>query len=370
MHLGIICDHFVKRILTPVRAQLAKLGDRTNRFGIKLGVVYEKCEAEKKEFVKLQHANNIVPISRRHTSEIAGESEDHAKDILSKNTITALRDLYRNQEAPLQLFESTEPEELVARVDRSFASLSQRLINNFHIGREVVDHLQQKIQGLVLSSVPYIETDTVWQPMKCNRSPNLLFTPDQETGNKLEELTRSDLMGSKYDPMESPLEHFAIFYQETPGLAISDLALAQAGQTSLDTDERSPRMCTNFLHKNGEASISLKLLEDSGPALQWINAMRYLKPSLFKTINDKFYIQYPGEMGMKQDLFVDDPASLRACLTTFGMDGLQKLFAVALKEDGKEAIIQRMETKMSQAASHDERKLLQAFHAVILKTVF
>jgi hypothetical protein len=282
-----------------------------------------------------------------------------------------LRRLFLGDESPLLLLETKPVRDLVGLTDQCFDTLSQFIITRFHIGKEALATLQNRIENLVQSSVPYIESVSSFKPLATAQSPNFLFCHDPEAARSLADLTESFLATARYTSAPSPLDHFVIFYQEVPGLAISDLAIADFASHLLDDVEKSSdKIATHYTHQMGEKMFNLKAIRDFELVARWIGAIRYLAPEMFKTIGGQLCLEYEARQGLKRDLPVDNDDAVRHYIETYGAEPLLKLFADHLRTVGKPTIQQRMEERNAKAQTLDERKTIQDNHEYILSTVF
>src|ERR1035441_9633206 len=169
----------------------------------------------------------LCPSNRRSPKPftIDDDVETGAAEILKTTDRLRLRRLFLGDESPLLLLETKPVRDLVGLTDQCFDTLSQFIITRFHIGKEALATLQNRIENLVQSSVPYIESVSSFKPLATAQSPNFLFCHDPEAARSLADLTESFLATARYTSAPSPLDHFVIFYQEVPGLALSDLAI-------------------------------------------------------------------------------------------------------------------------------------------------
>jgi hypothetical protein len=370
-HLELIRNHFIKRILRSLQPELVAFAGRIARGENRLTSCRNTCETEKAQQIDFHHPSNIIPISEGKPFTIDDDVETGAAEILKTTDRLRLRRLFLGDESPLLLLETKPVRDLVGLTDQCFDTLSQFIITRFHIGKEALATLQNRIENLVQSSVPYIESVSSFKPLATAQSPNFLFCHDPEAARSLADLTESFLATARYTSAPSPLDHFVIFYQEVPGLAISDLAIADFASHLLDDVEKSSdKIATHYTHQMGEKMFNLKAIRDFELVARWIGAIRYLAPEMFKTIGGQLCLEYEARQGLKRDLPVDNDDAVRHYIETYGAEPLLKLFADHLRTVGKPTIQQRMEERNAKAQTLDERKTIQDNHEYILSTVF
>ena len=369
-HLELIRDHFIKRILRSLQPELIALAGRIARAENRLTSCRNTCETEKAQQIDFHHPANIIPISEGKPFTIDDDVQTGAAEILKTKDWLALRRLYLGDESPLLLLETKPVRDLVALTDQCYDSLSQLIITRFHIGKEALATLQSRIENLVQSSVPYIEAVSSFKPLATAQSPNFLFCHDPEAARSLADLTESFLATARYTSAPSPLDHFVLFYQEVPGLAISDLAIADFASHLLDDVEKSPdKIATHYTHQMGEKMFNLKAIRDFELVSKWLAVLRYLDPGLFKSMKGQAFIEFETPQKLKRDLLVDNDDAVRQYIETYGSAPLMDLFHERLTSVGHEELLRRMEEKKNSAQTLDERQSVQNIHEEILKTI-
>jgi len=370
-HLENIRDHFIKRVLRTLQPELITLAGRIARAENRLTSCRDTCETEKAQQIDFHYPSNIIPISEGNPFTIDDDVAIGASEILKVTDRLTLRRLFLGEENPLLLLENKPVRELVGLTDQCYDTLSQSIITRFRIGKEALATLQSRIENLVQNSVPYIEAVSSFKPLATAQSPNFLFCHDPEAARSLADLTESFLATARYTSAPSPLDHFVLFYQEVPGLAISDLGIADFASRLLDEVEKSSdKIATHYTHQMGEKMFNLKAIRDFELLNRWIRSMRYLAPDLFKTIGGQLCLEYQTRQGLNRDLPIDNEDAVRQHLETYGGESLLKLFAENLRTVGKPAIQQRMEERNGKAQTLDERKDIQDNHEYILTAAF
>jgi energy-coupling factor transporter ATP-binding protein EcfA2 len=369
-HLELIRDHFVKRILRSFQPESIALAGRIARAENRLTSCCNTCETEKAQQIDFHHPGNIIPISAGKPFTIDDDVETGAAEILKTTDRLRLRRLFLGDENPLLLLETRPVRDLVGLTDQCFDTLSQLITTRFHIGREALASLQNRIENLVQSSVPYVEAVSSFKPLATAQSPNFLFCHDPEAARSLADLTESFLATARYTSAPSPLDHFVIFYQEVPGLAISDLAIADFASHLLDDVENSPdKVATHYTHQMGEKMFDLKAIRDFELVARWLGAMRYLAPDLFRTVGGQVCLEYETRQGLKRDLPIDNAAAVRQYIETYGGEPLLKIFSNHIRALGKPILLQRMDARKNEAQTPNARKLIQDDHENILAAI-
>ncbi len=272
----------------------------------------------------------------------------------------------------LTLLETRQVKDLLQLLDAAFGPTTQQIISEFNIGQQVIAKLPNRVKDLVQSSQPYVEPTSAWQPLTTPQSPNLLFCHDNEAGKKLSEMAESVMVGWPFMQVSSPLDHFIIFYQEAPGLAISEMALADCAAPLLqELETEKDRVATRYSHQLGEKMFNLKAILNFENATRWIAAMRELAPDAFKTTGTReLFIEYTDDSGLRQTVSVGKQDQVRDYLDRYGFNALRENFVAHLRRLGKGEILNRMDAKASGTQTLDDRKNVQDFHKVMLEAAF
>lgn len=370
-------DYFLREMLIGCRPFLARLAEKLERLGSGLEGLRSICERQLKTWESLSAPNNVAIVTRGLISEkgATGVREDvevGAAEVLKSQDRNALRARFFQAVDPVELVaEGRPPEDLIGAVDEAYDGLSQGVCSRFAITKEVIMALRHRMVHLVQSSLPYMEPVSSFRPMSTPQNPNILFCGDRNASEELGRLTADLLVDKQYDRRGSSLEHFVLFYQESPGIAISDLALSSFGAerlAELESDER--RAATNFTQKSGERFFNLELIRDFDTLREWLTTMRYLGPELFTEVGGETVLTYKSRLGLTEDIRVDDDHSVRRYLEDNALDSALGRFHEALREKGQEEVIRRMEARLETCENMTERREVQDRHRRIMEAVW
>lgn len=363
-------DHWLKSVLDHLTREVISLKDRMSSIESRISLLRTACARKADEQIELNNASNVLIISGSRTPGIREDVEMARKEILKTKDHLGLRSAFlnHNQTEIFDRLERLEMSKLLSEIDAAFSSFGQSVVSAFDIGKEAKIGLQNKIQNLVLTSVPYVEPVTTFSPMITPQSPNFIFCHDRDAGDRLSEMARTFKNG--FTPSNSPLGHFIFFYQELPGLAISDLHLSGFGAELLADREDSPeRICTSFLHKQGSRYFDVKAASDWSKLLTWVEVTTELVPEALKTDGRKKFIERND--GNNYDfLIVNDVAELQSFANGKGVDLIIDMLKEIL-ENATEPVLRNRAAKLCQdATAIDEKRRLKARFDIVLDGAF
>ena len=380
-------DHFMKGVLQAAQPHFANLKNELANAKIRLTEVQGNCELELAKELECKSESNIVLISDANPASIASAVEAGVQEILASTDRVALRTLFlsRHQagtgstdlsENPLDLIQSNTPQVLVLRTDKMFDRLSQPITSRFSITGEALEQLNNPLLGLVESSAPFVQASIL--PPTLPRTPNLLFCADSTAGAEMEKKSNAHLRpGITFQRVESPLDHFIFFYQEFPGLAISDLAINELSSRLLENAEKVPinteeaeRFVTRFTHKMGAKMFDVKAIREYELATSWIAAMRLLAPQTFTTIKGEECLIYETETRIKLPLCINNVEEIRGYVASNGTVHLVQQFCKTLNEIGEAEILARVNAKVEQANTVPEKIAIGKTFNPVLEIAF
>lgn len=380
-HLDRLRDLFLKQILTSVRGDLANLRQELEAASTALTILRNTCIREREELVKCPHASNIVILSAGASNTIADDVEQGVAAVLRSMSLEQLRAAFlrREEAAGAETPEEPDPLELCGRrqdslmglIERGYERVVQEQATRFQIGQEAIRAATAHIQNLVHFSAPYFEPSPEWQRLKTSQPPNFLFCSRPETARELADRANQHLAGTRFDCKISPLDHFVFFYQEIPGLALSDFAIAPFAAERLEAEEAKPDNPepTRYTHRMGRRRFDEKAILDE--ARLWLRDTSELAPELFQSLGNQRFLTYrPAENQPSRDLYVDDENSLRSFIRENGLEALIRLLAERLATVDRAELVHRMEQRKSRAKTRQEREALTKRHEEMLKTVF
>jgi hypothetical protein len=285
-----------------------------------------------------------------------------------------LRRRFMGDEHALDVLGRSAIDDLIARFDKSFESLSRPVTEEFLIDQVAVGNLDSDIDALVKASFPYVEPVGAWEalPVPGDLAFNFVFCHNDQARVKLTDRANAAIQDRRYTAQDSLLEHFVFFYRELIGLAVSDLAIAEPSSQALAIGEREPaRQCTNFTHRAGERMFSVQLVEDFESARNWVRAMCYLDPSLFGHFADgTVYYEYPASDGRPARLPTNDDDKLRTFVEQEGFEVLERPFLEAVRRLDRAEAQRRMEVEQKKAPDQKAYEAMRAFHTVVLEKAF
>lgn len=366
-YLTSLQQHFLRRVVHGVVAHLQRTLARIETIELRLQSLKHACIREKDEQTKFRPPSNIIVISSGPQRSIPEDVEIAAAEILNSVDPIRLRETFFEGQDLLLLFERSE-KELLDMMDQKYRPYVQPLVNNFRIEERTLQGLNNQIRDLVYAAAPYFEPDDNWRPMRPPEAPNFLFCSDHIHGAELLNHVAHHLrQDARIELKPMLLDHFVIIYQETPGLAINNLRIAERAKSDLEREEEARRdhEPTHFTHKGGRKMFDHNsVLWD---ARQWIKDARALAPEQFHVTEQGACIEYQSPDGLHHTLFVDREERVRAFLQQYGLEELEQIFLKFLAKSGREVLVRRMEQRRAEVQDPKLRRELEERHSEILK---
>ena len=352
--LNMTRDYFLKQVITQLKAELSSLKVNVSTAKNNLQTLKDTCAREKNELINFENAPNIVAISYGAPG-IDDDIDTGVAAILTNNELSALRILFIGDEKPLSLLNNKTVIELVAILETKFDQYAQSVVCNFSIGNEVLDNHRQRIRNMVCSSFHYVQTVPGWSPMITGRSPHFIFCSNLEEGNRLAELTGNELQDRNFAVAGWPLEHFILFYREAPGLAISDLQIAEYCEELLDKAESSSaKIASYFTHKDGKWMFDLSLRKRSEELECHIRRMQSLIPEVFRhTDSGEVYLEIRPH-GIIERIYVSNVENVRKCIINNYDTLLIDIFRNKLQSLGEDEVKNRINRILEQITAQEE----------------
>lgn len=379
-HLDRLRDHFLKQALANVLGFLASLKLELDTAETTLRTLCRTCISERERLVRCPQASNVVIFSAGAPDSIADDVDLGVAAILRSTSLEQLRAAFLRWEDPnnphaprehdpLGVFERRQ-EALMALIERGYESQAQEQAARFRIDPEAVKAATKHLQTLVHFSSPYFEPSPEWRPAPTPHSHNLLFCCDRDTAHELAKKANEHLQGAYFACKYPPLDHFVFFYQETPGLALSDLAIAPFAAERLEAEEANPNNTepTRFTHKLGRRMFDPRAQMDL--ARQWVRDSLDLASELFQVLQDQPYVSYLTTERISHDVYLKDDESIREFIRKNGLDGFIRLLAERLATLDRLELVRRMEQRKQMAQTREEREALAKRHEEIIRTVF
>ena len=340
--LNMTRDYFLKQVITELKDELSSLRSNVLTAKNNLQTLSDTCAREKNDLINFENAPNIVAISDGAPG-IDDDIDTGVATILTNNELSALRIFFIGDEKPLSMLNNKTVIELVAILGTKFDQYAQSVVCNFSIERKVLDNHRQRIRNMVSSSFQYVQTVPGWTPMRTNNSPHFIFCSNLQEGNRLAELTGNQLQDRNFAVAGWPLGHFILFYREAPGLAISDLQIAEYCEELLDKAESSSaKIASYFTHKDGKWMFDLSLRKRAEELERYIRRMQSLIPEVFKhTDSGEVYLEIqPHEI--IERIYVSHVENVRKCIINNYDTLLMGILRNKLQSLGKDEVQNRI----------------------------
>ncbi len=367
-------DAALKSILPGVIEYLKEASDQIQSIEDTLAELRKACITQKANRINLTQHNNLVVISDGKIDNIEDDVNTAVSNILRETERIELRRMFLGGDSAISSLFDADISLLVSRTDTAFGAKSREAVSHFQIGQEILKKLANRIEALVVTSLPYIEPESTWKPLATAQLPNFLFSQDQQSGKDLVAKTTKTLTDQRahYAWASSPLDHFVFFYQERPGLAVSDLAVYTKAESVLsEVEASSSKIATCYTHKAGQRHFNVGRVREYAELTRWIGAMSYLRPDVFYPDgNNRKFLKFTTLDGMNRTLCVDDHDQLKSHVDEHSNKVLLTLFKQKVKEQGKEKTIERMNQISDGVTDPSKKRDLEQLHDSIVQVVF
>lgn len=372
-HLELVARHYLRWVMGEVQQGLFRMRNELAALRNRLEVLVGRCRTDREKAQSLSSHPNIITVFAGPRQDIAEDVQRGFEEILQQHPAVRLREAFLREEggkqaSPFELL-SHELDQLVERIDRRFDALSQGIVAPFSLGKTVLTQFEYSQARLVKSCQPYFEPTSHYVPMAVNRSTNLLFAQDQETADALAKAAGVYIVGTAFSPKVTPLSHFAFFYQEHPGIAISDLAIAERASDILTEGEQAPDQPTHYTHRLGSAAFEAAVVAEFDAARSAISEALEVGQDNFLRRNERVFIEYQGSSGQTRTLFLDDDEAVRRFLKEQGLPALQAMLDSALRKMTREELIERM-NRIRQETPESQWAEIELRNETLLKRLF
>lgn len=374
-YLNSLCDQFLINNLENLLNIIKILKTRVNSASSKMLTFKITCQREYEESIEYKKTTNIVIFSQGKKNSIKEDVEIILAKIMKNASKETLRSRMlsktntnqsnsSNEEDPLSLFERRY-EDLISTLDVNFTQLVKPHVESYNIGQKLHESGEPEINNFVNSSAPYFEPSRTWVRMITPQDPNFVFSNEENTGRILTDIANKFMIDAKFVYKQSPIEHFIFFYQEIPGLALSDFDFLPELQSALHNMENDTNQPTQYTHRLGRVMFDQTLRIQT--ARQWIIDMKDLAPELFQSEHGDCVLRYKDHDGLIKDIYLDDEESLKEHVNRLSLPVFIEHLASRLRSIEREELVKRMNDRKSRFTKKEDREQIDKRHAEILK---
>lgn len=369
-HLELVAKHYLKWVIGEVQQSLFRLRTECNALRGRLDMLVARCQTDRERAQALSSHPNIITVFAGQRQDIAEDVQRGFEEILQQHPAVRLREAFLREDGgeqanPFELLRQ-DLDQLLERIDRGFDAHSQGIVAPFSLGKTVLTRFQYSNARLVNACQPYFEPTTRYTPMPVNRPTNLLFAQDQDTADALSEAAGAHIVGTRFSPKVTPLAHFAFFYQEHPGIAISDLAIAERSSEILaDAEQSAADQPTHHTHKQGSAAFNAAAVAEFDAARKAISEALELGQKYFLRRNEKVFVEYRGASGQTRTLFLEEDEAVRRFVKEQGLPTLQTTLDATLGRIPRAELLQTMEARKQETPEGQWDELEQRYERLL-----